>query len=166
MENQTITPSQNSQTQPAPQPSLSNTPPELPANPIPAPVADWSTGSQPSNGNFGRLSLLFSSLAVGIFILLIFATGLVDSLSKAYIWFFIILALGIAGLVLGLISEKGKDKINLLGLVGIVVSIIVCINCLIIGSYYIKLQMTLNSFKSQYNTSSSSGALESTYSTQ
>lgn len=161
MEQQIIRPEQNTQTTvppPAPEPVPSPVPPAPAPNPfppkdnnfIPPPVYDGGLASA-VNGSSGKLSLLLSSLAVGIFILLIFVTGLVDSLAKAYAWFFIILALGVAGLVFGLRSEKGKDKMDLLGLVGIILSIIVCINCLIIGSYYIKLQIELNKFKSQTN---------------
>ena len=157
MENQVVTPNQNNLSPPSPLTPASQPTPPTPTTPDPSnnpgsgsPI-NFNSDSPNSVGMSGKLSLLLSSLAVGIFILLIF-TGLVNSPSKAYAWLFVILALGIAGLIFGLLSEKGKDKINLLGLVGIILSVIVCINCLIIGSYYIKLQIELNKFKTQTNT--------------
>lgn len=165
MENQVITPSQNNQTLPQPPPAPSPAP-QSPISPPPAPVADWNTDPPSKFGSMGRLSLLLSSVAVGIFILLIFVTSLVDSLSKAYIWFFVILALGVAGLALGLISEKKKEKISLVGLLGIILSVIVCINCLVVGSYYIKLQMALNDFKDSFNSAPPSQDFNSDYLSQ
>lgn len=148
----------------APSPAASEQPARPSPQPqVPSPVTtpynpsqSWSPTSSSSNksGAYGRLSLLLSSSAVGIFILLIFVNSLVDSLTKTYIWFFVILALGVAGLALGLLSEKNKEKISLLGLVGIVVSVIVLINCLTIGSYYIKIQVEINKYQSQFNSSS------------
>jgi uncharacterized membrane protein len=108
------------------------------------------------------LSLAFGVLAVGIFILLIFASSLIDSLTKAYIWFFIILALGVSGLVMGIISEKGRERISLTGLLGIILSVMVCVTCLIVGSYYIKIEMALNDFQSSLNSSSSATTPSST----
>ncbi|HEX5797467.1 MAG TPA: hypothetical protein VFX86_03685 [Candidatus Saccharimonadales bacterium] len=170
MENQVITPTQNDNQNQAPQPNLPGPDPQpslgpTPIKPDPVPPTNWGANEPRSGGAFGRLSLLLSSSAVGIFILLIFVTGLVDSLSKAYIWFFIILALGVTGLVLGLLSEKGKDRINLGGLVGIILSVIVCVNCLTIGSFYIKTQIELNKFKADFENTDFSNDLEFNYST-
>ncbi|HEX5455893.1 MAG TPA: hypothetical protein VFW77_00835 [Candidatus Saccharimonadales bacterium] len=151
MENQVITPTQNNPASVSPEP----TPPVSPPTPLNPPISP-DISMSPGSGKSGWLSLAFSALAVGIFILLVFVTGLVNSLTKAYVWFFVILALGVAGLVVGLISEKNRERISLTGLLGIILSVIVCVNCLVVGSYYIKLQMELNKFNSTFNNSNSS----------
>lgn len=170
MENKIITPIQNNPIPPSPEPSPPVTPP-IPPNPPEPPVITPIPPSQDikpgpninfssSSGKSGSLSLILSALAVGIFILLVFVTGLIDSLTKAYIWFFVILALGVAGLITGLTSEKGRDRLSLTGLLGIILSVIVCVNCLVVGSYYIKIQIELNKFKTKFDTPSSSQNLD------
>lgn len=170
MENQVITPTQNNPVPSGPEPTppvippTQPNPPESPVNPPIPPVNDFKPGPDigMSSGSkkFGGLSLILSALAVGIFILLIFVSSLIDSLTKAYIWFFVILALGLAGLATGLLSEKGREKLSLTGLLGIILSVIVCVDCLVVGSYYLKIQMELNKFKSQFNSPSSSQNLD------
>lgn len=156
MDNQVVAPNQNNNQ--VGQPSNPGLPAQGPSNPgstTPVPVAGLTGTSFGSNdpapkSKLGMLSLLISSSAIGIFILLVFVTNLVDSLTKAYLWFFAILVMGILGLALGLLSERGKPRINLLGLVGIILSVIVCVNCLTIGSFYIKTQIELNKVKTQF----------------
>lgn len=64
--------------------------------------------------------------------------------------------LSVAGLVLRILLQKKSNSVVLQGLLAIVVSIVMLILCLVIGSYYIKLQITLNAYKNKYNSRTNS----------
>lgn len=144
--------------------------PEPPAKPsiYPAPTSGFAaatpthqnpatanTKPSKSGGMYGRLSLIFGLLGVATAVLLILEPGLISSLSMAYVWFAGIFAAGIIGFIMGLKALKGQAVIDRSALVGLIVSIIVGLNCLIIGTYYIKFTSALRQFETQFNTSDS-----------
>ncbi len=110
-----------------------------------------STESGGITSKFGLISLILSCSAIVLLLLLIFIPGMVKSLTATYVWFFVFVALGVSSLTLGILSEKGKDKFSLVGLIGLIVSVIVSINVVIIGAYFIKVQIELNKFKNDFN---------------
>lgn len=118
---------------------------------------DSSTSSGLMSDKYGLASVGAGLLVLILVIILIFAGGgLVSSMTKLYIWFGVFLALGVAGLVSGILSAKNSLKISIPALIGIILSVMVCINCILIGAYYIKANMVLNSIQEQYESSSSS----------
>jgi hypothetical protein len=143
----------------APAQPLAPSPSPMPAHdPTPSlssvPV-DSSSLSKPSS-KAGRLSLMLSLIAVGVFITLIFLPGLVSSETMLYVWFAIIAGLGTTSFVLGLKALRSQEKVQPLTLAGFILAIIICFNCLIGGAYYIKFRMLLNDFTSAFGSSDSS----------
>lgn len=105
-------------------------------------------------GSHSFLALCLGGASAFIIPLLIFSPSFADSLTKATIWLVLATLLSLAGLGLGYLSQKASETVDLKALMAIIVSTVMAVFCLIIGSYYIKLQMTINSYKhasSQYN---------------
>lgn len=160
-----VQPDQTATNIPPPQPPVNSVYPTpnagfgvpVPA-PLPPPANNYSSQSTNSydttghkTGSHGILALILSGLAVVIIPLLIFAPSLLKSMTMAVVWLLIITVLSVAGLVLGLLSQKKSESVVLMSVVAIMVSTVMLILCLVIGSYYIKLQITLNAYKNKYN---------------
>ncbi len=118
-------------------------------------------GSRSSGG--GSYPLILAGTSVLLFPTLIFAPGLIDSMGAAAAWIIFALVLSGASIFLAVRQQKKSADVNTSAIVAIALASVMFVTSIILGSYYIKLQMTLNAYKSSlekynstYNSSSSS----------
>jgi hypothetical protein len=107
------------------------------------PSAEFSVSSRTF---VGFLSLLVGLIASGLFVLLIFHTSLIATTQKVYTWIAIVLALGITSVLLAIISMQRRASINPMGLLGLIISIVLCFQCIIVGIAYIKIKAEITTF--------------------
>jgi hypothetical protein len=110
----------------------------------------------PNRKNFtDKLALALGCVSVAVIPLLIFVPSLIKSMTMVTIWLVIVSALSIGGVVFGMRSFKSSDQIQPFSILGLVMSTVMLVFCLIVGSYYLKLQITINSYKNKYKSNSS-----------
>ena len=119
-----------------------------------------SFGGRSSGGSY---PLILAGTSVLLFPTLIFAPGLIDSMGAAAAWIVFALVLSGSSIFLAVRQQKKSADVNTSAIVAIALASVMFVTSIILGSYYIKLQMTLNSYKSAlenynstYNSSSSS----------
>lgn len=115
-------------------------------NPVPA---------QSASSKLGLFSLFAGLLAVILTLGMIIIGSPLSSTTTIYVSFAVYFALSIAGLVLGILSEKSRNRISITGLLGIILAVIVCFSCLTAGAFYVKFQMTMNALESSYEVNES-----------
>lgn len=145
-----------------PQPtSIYPTPNSAYANPASASAinnsANYNSPFTPyaSTNSYGLIALGLGGAAVAIIPLLIFVPSLLNSMSMVTVWLAVVTALATVGLFLGLKSQKNTQQVDTLGLLAIILATVMLVLCITMGSYYIKIQLTLNSFKSKYKSNTS-----------
>lgn len=118
-------------------------------------VPDWSpsivSSKLPGSNKAGLFSLIAGVLAVAIIPLLIFIPKLVSSETMVYTWTTGVAVLGIAGLGFGRKSMDNKGSADFKSLVGIILSLLMVVTCLLVAAYYIKLRMYLSSYENDYS---------------
>ncbi len=108
-----------------------------------------SFGSRSSSG--GSYPLILAGTSVLLFPTLIFAPGLIDSMGAAAAWIVFALVLSGASIFLAVKQQKKSADVNTSAIVAIALASVMFVTSIILGSYYIKLQMTLNAFKNSVN---------------
>jgi VIT1/CCC1 family predicted Fe2+/Mn2+ transporter len=117
--------------------------------PRPQPLAPIEHPTQTADTSkhtlFGILSVAVSLLASVLFIMLIFHISLLSTSSKIYTWIGIFLILGMTGLLLAALSMKRRSTVNIFGLIGLILSLVICFQCLVVGLVYIKIKTEIHS---------------------
>lgn len=131
------------------------------AAPAASPIAFTTTSSATKNdlfgsassrhGSLGLVSLGLGAAAVGVLPLLIFVPSLVKSVSLLAVWLVVITLFSIGGVLTGVKSHNATDETSNPALIGMMVSLVMLVLCIVLGSYYIKVQLTLNAYKNKYN---------------
>lgn len=110
-----------------------------------------------SGSKSGLFSLVGGAGSVLILVVFIFASksilGLVGGEGAFIIQLLVVAILSIAGVVFGYLNQSSKDR-NGLGAVGLALASVMLVLAVILTSYYLKIKIELNSYKSKYNSSS------------
>lgn len=119
---------------------------------------DFSSNSQSSGlaAKFGTLALTLPVLALILAFIIIFWPSIIASETLFYVWLAVFLTLGGAGVGLGLAHLKASERIHLPSLMGVIIGTVVFLSAATLGTYYIKIELTINSIENQYKSSSQS----------
>ncbi len=144
---------------------------QSPITPTPAaPQTPYITGSSLDSQNHksifdsttsdksGLFSLIGGASSIAIILIIIFAGNILsfsDGQTAFILQLLLVSSLSLAGIVFGYINQQDKNKSNGMGALGLALASVVFVLCLIVGSYYLKLTMALNSYKNDYKSNSS-----------
>ncbi len=150
-------------------PGMDSTP-----QPAPTPMMSFNTATtklekspwdEPKDNKslFGWIAFGLAALSLVVVVLLIFVTSLVKSEALVVTWLIVLAALAGGSLFLGFKSRNDQGQLRAKSLIAVIVSMIVGVNVLIVGSYYIKFQIELKKIEKKYQ-SFSTDDYNSTYS--